>query len=144
MKLNVLKNLYYDISHDWQYRKMSLSGDEGTTKTFTTGMLYTTRIFDTPFYGSLRGRYQKNYDVMENIVLTAGEKVVLGEAEIKYKPSPEFETYLRVNHQRIWGVLDASKDRRETRIYAGGSYLFDTTLRWGVGGTVRGKVLSVR
>ena len=142
MRLNALKNLYYDLGHTWYHKHMLESGDQGTLKTLTTGLLYSTQIFDTPFYGSVDLRYAKERDVMENLSLSAGENVISGEAEIKYKPSPDLETYIRVSRSKIHGILDHSHNRRETRIWGGGTYLFDTTLRWGEGGSVKGYVFE--
>lgn len=139
MRLNVLKNLYYNLSHSWFRRHMLESGNLGTVKTLATGLRYSSQIFDTPFYGSFRLRYDRESDVMENLSLTAGERVVLGEAEIKYRPSGgSFESYLRYNYRHIRGVLDHTLNREETLIYGGGKFILDTTLRWGVGGSVRG------
>lgn len=141
-RFNVLKNLYYDLSHQWHSRKMILSGENGTVKTLSTGLQYATRIFDTPFYGSARLRYNREYDVMENLPLNPGEETWYGEAEIKYKPSADFETYLRVNYNHIRGAIDGNLDRQEMRIYGGGSYLFDTTVGWGITGHIQGWVFK--
>jgi hypothetical protein len=144
MRLNVIKNLYYDIQNNWHYRKMLNrdSHESGTIKKLSTGLNYSSRILDTPFYGSFRLRLQKEYDTMDNLPLSSGEDSILWGGEIKYRPSGDFETYIRVNRQEYRGTLDHGQNRRETRIYGGGSYLLDTTLRWGEGGSVRGFVFT--
>jgi len=142
MRMNVLKNLYYDLSHSWHYRKMTATAERGTVKSLGTGISYSSQLLDTPFYGSASLRYKKEYDVMDNLTLTAGENTFTGQGEIKYRPSSELETYLKLNYRRVRGVLDHSKSREEVRIYGGGSYFFDTTLRWGIGGSIEGYVFE--
>lgn len=142
MRLNVIKNLYYDLQESWHYRKMTESAEHGVVNTLSTGVFYSTQILDTPFYGSMGIRYKREYGVMDNISLTSGENIVGGEGEIKFRPSGDYETYIRANYQHIRGVIDHSKSRQEARIYGGGSYYFDTTLRWGLGGSIKGCVFE--
>jgi hypothetical protein len=142
MRLNVLKNLYYDLGHTWQHRHMIESGEKGTVGSLTTGLRYSTQILDTPFYASLNVRYRKERDTMDNLPLSSGENVLSGEGEIRYQPSSAVSTYLRVGFNRMRGVLDHTRNRRETHIYGGGQYLFDTSLRWGVGGSMKGFVFK--
>ncbi len=139
---NAFSNLYYDLSYNWHYRKMRQSGESGTMKTLLTGLLYSSQIFDTPFYTTLTIRYKKEFDVMYNLPLSANENVISAGGEITYRPSSDFETYLRLDYSDIKNILDHNQNRKETRIYGGGSYFFDTTMRWGVGGSIRGYVFE--
>ena len=140
MKMNVLKNLYFDLSHKWHRREMSGTGDRGTARTINTGLSYRSQILDTPFYGSASFRYKNDLDVVSGISLTSEEKYWEWEGELKYRPSSEMEMYLRVNNRDISGRIDKTRDRDEMRIYCGGSYLFDTGLRFRLAGSVEGRV----
>ena len=80
--------------------------------------------------------------VMENLVLSSAESYVQGQGSISYRPGPEFSTFLNVNYKKIRGELDHTRNRRETRIYGGGTYFFDTTLRWGTGGSLMGYIFK--
>lgn len=142
MRLSVLKNLYYDLGHTWYHKHMLESGEKGTVKTLSTGLSYSAQILDTPFYSSLNLDYMKEHGAMENLSLSSAENIIAGGGEIRYRPSSDFSSYLRVNYRRVRGILDHSLNRQETRIYGGGTYLFDTTLSWGVGGSVRGFVFK--
>ena len=142
MKMNVFKNLYFDISHLWHSREISESHESGTARTFSTGLAYSSQIFDTPFYGSLSLRYKNDLDVVSAISLSSEEKYKEMRAELKYKPSSDMEMYLRVNMKDVGGVVDKTKDRDEMRIYCGGTYLFDTTLKFSKGGAVEGYVFK--
>jgi len=144
MRMNVLKNLYLDISELWHYREMLETHDRGTSSSISTGASYSSQIFNTPFYCSLAWRYKKDSNIMSAIQVLANEKYMEGEAELKYKPSSDMELYLRVNKKDIKPILDNSPTgkRDEMRIYGGGTYLLDTTLRFSNAGGVQGYVFK--
>lgn len=144
MRMNVLKNLYWDISELWHYREMLETHDRGTSSSMSMGASYSSQIFNTPFYGSLSWRYKQDSNIMSAIQVLANEKYMEGEAELKYKPSSDMELYLRVNKKNIKPILDTSPTGKkdEMRIYGGGAYLFDTTLRFSGAGGVQGYVFK--
>ncbi|MBN1871906.1 MAG: pilus assembly protein N-terminal domain-containing protein [Candidatus Omnitrophica bacterium] len=142
IRFNVIKNLYYDLGHEWHYRTMREDNEKGTVRTWSTGLNYSSRIFDLPLYGSLGLHYRDEIGVMENLALSSGESYIQGQGSLRYSPSPDLSTYINVNYKKIRGDLDHSRNRRETRIYGGGTYFFDTTLRWGTGGSLTGYIFK--
>jgi uncharacterized protein (DUF2141 family) len=144
MRMNVFKNLYFDISELWHYREMLETHDSGTSSSFNTGVSYASQIFNTPFYGSFAWRYKKDSNVMSAISVLANEEYNLLEGEIKYKPAPDMELYFRIDNKDIEPIVDttATNKRREMRMYWGGTYLLDTTLRFSNAGGAQGYVFK--
>ncbi|MFH0839931.1 MAG: SdrD B-like domain-containing protein [Candidatus Omnitrophota bacterium] len=144
MRMNVFKNLYFDISELWHYRQMLENRDSGTSSSMNLGVAYSSRIFNTPFYGSVAWRYKKDSNIMSGISVLANEEYGEIEGEIKYKPGPDMELYLRINNKDIKPIIDSTptNKRREMRMYWGGTYLLDTTLRFSNAGGVQGYVFK--
>ncbi|MDD5680718.1 MAG: SdrD B-like domain-containing protein, partial [Candidatus Omnitrophica bacterium] len=137
-------NLYLDLSELWHYRQMLETRDSGTSSSMNMGVSYSSQIFNTPYYTSLAWRYKRDSNIMSGIQVLANEKYMEWESELKYKPSSDMELYLRVNKKDIKPVQDTTPTgkRDEMRIYGGGSYLFDTTLRFSNAGGVQGYVFK--
>jgi len=142
MRMNFLKNFYYDLSHDWLYKKYLESGESGTTRALGSNLGYSCNLSDIGLFGNFSAGYHKEMAVMENLPVSSGESYFSGRANLRYRPYPEVNTYLSVTYKKYRGELDHSKNRQETRISTGGTYNFDTTLRWGMGGSVAGYVFK--
>jgi len=144
MRMNVFKNLYLDLTELWHYRQMLETRDSGTSSSMNMGVSYSSQIFNTPFYTSLAWRYKRDTNIMSGIQILSNEKYMEWESELKYKPSSDMELYLRVDKKNIKPILDTAptNKRDEMRIYGGGSYLFDTTLRFSNAGGAQGYVFK--
>ncbi|MFH0772114.1 MAG: SdrD B-like domain-containing protein [Candidatus Omnitrophota bacterium] len=142
VRARLFRFLSLNLQEQRDIRRYTWDAFKATPRRFKAGLVFNSQIARSPLNAMVKLDYQRDKDVVSRGSIFSGEKIVSGEAKFSYKPSKDFECYIRGKIQHIKGVINKDLDRVETEVFAGASYLMDTGFRWQPSGIVAGAVFK--
>jgi|GEM_PF-5508881 len=138
-----LAGLSLNVSEKWNLRRWPVRDYATEPRRLNTSASYNSKVGKLPVTIGVTFNYQKdthiNVDKLSSIL---GEDKVGLNAEVKYKPFPFIDCFMRGGFEKVKGSANRELDRNETAIIVGASISWDTQVAWQGYGAVRGFVFK--
>ncbi len=139
LSLKLVGDLSYYVSRRMSWLTEEYSNEKNQPSVWETGLDYSTQIFTSPFYTTLRFNYRNEEDAASAHSFLAGEDSLQFFGEISYRPSPDLELFVSSRLKNIWPEDEEAK-RAELELKVGGRLLWDTGIHWNPLGSIAGLV----
>ena len=140
LSLRLLGDLSYYASRQTNWLTEKYSDEESRPSVFETGLDYSSQIFTSPFYTSLRLSYRDEEDATSPHSFLGGEDSLEFATELSYRPNPDFELFASTRMKNIWEENPGVEERAELELRVGGRILWDTGINWNPVATIEGLV----
>ncbi|RKY32286.1 MAG: hypothetical protein DRP74_02940 [Candidatus Omnitrophota bacterium] len=142
LRMPLIGGLNYYINKEYNWLKEELNENNFRPHAMETGLDWSGRILETPFYGNVRFIYRDEEDTNSSPSILSGEDYIEGYAELSFRPKPDVELYSSGRIRNIWAEEASATKRIEADLRAGMRYLWDTGLRWDIVGNIEGCVFK--
>lgn len=142
LRFNIIGSLSYFASEELSFVKALNMNETAEPRAFETGVDWSRKIFDTPFYGNMRFSYRDEENTESPFSFLSGEDYIEGSTEIRYKPNPDVEVFANTRVRNVWAEKLDVKKRIDLNFYTGLRYLWDTGIHWDPAGSVEGLVFK--
>lgn len=142
LRAELIEKLRISLTQEWYQKRELLNGNESTPQRSVVGLDYNSRVGKSPFYTNLRLRYENRRHASSSGGLFVDEDTVSSEAEIRYRPSRDFEYFIRGSIADVKGTSLNQRSRVKREIYTGANYYWDTGFRIQPAGTVGGVIFK--
>lgn len=136
----VSKTLDYFFTTDQSWVNALSVDDSARPWSYETGVLWSDKILESPFYGNLRLTFHDEENAQSSFSFLSGEDYLEGYGEISFKPHPDFEAFFNTRVRNVWAENPDARKRLDVNLYGGLRYLWDTGLRWETYGSLDGYV----
>ncbi len=142
LRFSLIGQVYYYLNGEFNWLKARLSAENTTPHAVETGLEWSERVLDSPFYGNFRFTYRNEENTSSPLSFLSGENYVEGYGELTYRPQPGEEVYCSSRLRDVWPENPDLKKRIEAEFRAGLRYLWNTGVRWESIGTIEGYVFK--
>ncbi len=142
IRVKLIDNLYYYANREFNWLQEEFYSTRATPNAFETGVDWSSKIGQSPFYGTMRFSYRDERDTQNNLSFYSGEDYIQAFSELAYRPSSGKEAYVSANMRNIWGEDPRVAKRLEMNFNFGLRYLWDTGFSWDSIGSIEGYVFK--
>lgn len=142
IRLNLIGELYYYINKELNWLKEKNTKTTSNPHALETGLSWSSRLSDSPFYTSLNFTYRDEEDTVSNLSLLSGEDYIEGYSQLSYRPQPDIELYGALRARNVWADSPTVSKRIEMSFNAGMRYLWDSGFHWDAVGNIEGYVFK--
>jgi len=142
LRFNLIGDLSYFLDKELAWIEPTSVDGIARPSVLQTGVEWSNRIFNSPFYGDFRFMYRDEENAASPFSFLSGEDYIEGYSELSYRPNSDLEVFANTRVRNIWAENPTVNQRIDVNFYAGMRYTWDTGVRWESSGDIEGYVFK--
>ena len=142
IRFDLIKDIYYYVNGEYNWLTERQAGVRSKPRAWETGLSWSNRFGDSPFYGNFRVNYRDEEEATSNLSFLSGQDYLEGYSQLSYRPTADAEIYGACRVRNIWADNPSVSKRIDVDFNAGMRYVWDTGMSYESVGSIKGYVFK--